>query len=133
MKSTLGDSFVYIFQERVANAGKERFFKIGFASHNKTDESIKNWKKYKDKSIPVTIIRRIADLQTGNPRRIDVYAVIKFADKGFARIAESRLHRFLSDKACSVPEWFCLSQKEIEHCIESLKQCDGYIEHELAV
>jgi hypothetical protein len=88
--------------------------KIGFASHNKTDEAIKNRKTYLSSSYPVTITRRIIQLQTGNPRKIEPIAYFEYQDEKTVRIIERNLHSYFTNKKSEhSSEWFILLNEDI--------------------
>jgi hypothetical protein len=117
---TAGKSFVYLFFE------KEDFsvnFKIGVATHNKTDTSIAKWKKYAESKHPVTIERRITDFQTGNPRKIQPLAYFLYPTQNEARLVERTLHNnFAPQRSEHSKEWFKLSEENILTIISCLKE-----------
>lgn len=116
---TEGKSLVYIFYE---NHELSEYFKIGVATHSKTDSSIKSWKKYAESSHPVTIIRRITGLQTGNPRKIRPLAYFLFETQKEARKIERDLHiHFNSCKSKHSKEWFNMSKENISNIISLLQ------------
>lgn len=117
---TTGKSIVYIFFEK-QNA--ETNFKIGVATHSKTDSSIVSWKKYTESKHPVTIERRITDLQTGNPRKIEPIAYFIYQNQKEARAIEKRLHNhFATQKSEHSKEWFKLSAEDLKMIISCLNQ-----------
>jgi hypothetical protein len=116
---TEGKSFVYLFFEdhKLSND-----YKIGVTTHKKTDTSIKSWKKYLESPHPVTIERRITDLQTGSPRKIQPLAYFLYDSKKEARNVESKLHNHFEDKRSEhSKEWFNLSKEDVKFIISCLQ------------
>jgi hypothetical protein len=117
---TAGKSFVYLFFE---NHNLSSDYKIGVATHKKTDTSIKSWKKYLESPHPVTIERRITDLQTGSPRKIQPLAYFLYSTKEAARSVESKLHfHFENKRSEHSKEWFNLSKEDLKTIISCLNQ-----------
>jgi hypothetical protein len=115
---TQDKSFLYIFY---LNDSKSKSIKIGVATHSKTDSSIKSWEKYAESDHPVTIVRRITDLQTGNPLQIKPLAYFLYHSKVAARKIEHKLHRHFVDKKHEhTREWFKLSKQDLKDIISSL-------------
>ena len=113
-------SFLYVFSE---NDNETKLIKIGVATHNKTDTSIESWRKYAESKHPVTIERRITDLQTGNPRKIEPLAYFLYSSKIEARATERRLHNhFATQKSEHSKEWFNLSTEDLKMIISCLNQ-----------
>jgi hypothetical protein len=108
-------TYIYFFYENHGSNNRDVFkVKIGFASHNKTDEAIKNRKTYLSSSYPVTITRRIIQLQTGNPRKIEPIAYFEYQDEKTVRIIERNLHSYFTNKKSEhSSEWFILLNEDI--------------------
>jgi hypothetical protein len=108
-------TYIYFFYENHNPNNRNEFkVKIGFASHNKTDEAIKNRKTYLSSSYPVTITRRIIQLQTGNPRKIEPIAYFEYQDEKAVRIMERNLHSYFTNKKSEhSSEWFILLNEDI--------------------
>jgi len=124
---TEGKSFVYLFFE---NHTLSNDYKIGVASHKKTDKAIKSWKKYLESRHPVTIERRITDLQTGSPRKIQPLAYFLYSTKEAARRVESKLHNHFEDKRSEhSKEWFNLSKEDLKTIVSCLNESS---EHKIA-
>lgn len=64
---------------------------------------------------------RLYCLQPGNPRKLYIYGLFGFADRGSARRLEQSLHEFFGDARIG-REWFRLAPYEVYDAIES-----GYI------
>lgn len=127
---TEGKSFVYLFFE---DHYLSNDYKIGVATHKKTDTSIKSWKKYLESPHPVTIERRITDLQTGSPRKIQPLAYFLYDTKKDARNIESKLHNHFEDKRSEYSkEWFNLSKEDVKFMISSLNNSNQQIIDEYA-
>jgi hypothetical protein len=115
---TLGQSLLYLFY---LNDGNSKSIKIGIATYSKTDKSIESWRKYAKSSHPVTIERRITDLQTGNPLKIKPLAYFLYDKKEVARDNENKLQSHFSHKKhVHVNEWFQLTEQDIKDIISSL-------------
>jgi hypothetical protein len=116
-------SYLYFIHENSSTDQSGVFnVKIGFASHNKTDEAIKNRKAYLTSKYPVTITRRIVQLQTGNPRKIEPIAYFTYQNQNTVREIESYLHaHFENKKSEHSKEWFSLSNDEISDILTRLK------------
>lgn len=51
------------------------------------------------------VFKRLAQLQTGNPVRLEIFAVDRFSDRATARAIEARMHQLLEPHVlCG--EWF---------------------------
>jgi hypothetical protein len=85
------------------------------------------WKKYIESRHPVTIERRITDLQTGSPRKIQPLAYFLYDTKKDARNVESKLHNHFADKRSKhSKEWFNLSKEELKTIISCLNESSEY-------
>jgi hypothetical protein len=121
---TKDKSFLYIFY---LNDSTSKSIKIGVATHSKTGSSIKLWEKYAESDHPVTIVRRITDLQTGNPIQIKPLAYFLYHSKGAARKIENKLHRHFDDKKHEhTREWFELSEQDVKDIISSFDAKSNY-------
>jgi hypothetical protein len=122
-KTTLmATSYLYFFCEN-RNVDENKIFnvKIGFASHNKTDEAIKNRKTYLSSMYPVTITRRIVQLQTGNPRKIEPIAFFEYQNQRIVREIERNLHSYFANKKSeNSKEWFSLLNEDISDILSWL-------------
>ena len=108
-------SYLYFIHENSSTDENNIFnVKIGFASHNKTDEAIKNRKAYVTSKYPVTITRRIVQLQTGNPRKIEPIAYCIYQNQNTVREIEGTLHLHFENKRSEhSKEWFSLLDEDI--------------------
>lgn len=114
----LGQSLLYLFY---LNDGNSKSIKIGVATYSKTDKSIQSRRKYTQSLHPVTIERRISDLQTGNPLQIKPLAYFLYDKKEVARDNENKLQRhFCHKKHFHVNEWFQLTEQDIKDILWSL-------------
>jgi hypothetical protein len=123
-------SYLYFIHEKNSSTDENDIFnvKIGFASHNKTDEAIKNRKAYVTSKYPVTITRRIVQLQTGNPRKIEPIAYCIYQNQNTVREIESNLHiHFENKRSEHSKEWFSLSNDDITKMLSLLQSEDNLL------
>lgn len=113
-----GKSFLYIFFE---NDKLGKAVKIGTTSYAVTDKAIELRKRFTESEHPVTIQRRLIELQTGSPRKIQPLAYFLYDTKKEARIVESKLHNHFEDKRSEhSKEWFNLSKEDVKFIISCL-------------
>ena len=129
LKSKVGDSFVYIMKEMNNDDSHISFYKIGVATHGKTDEKIKHRSKYVDglksldgQDVPIPVIRRLDKIKVGNPRTIEVLKVFKYENSKISLSIEKRIHTKLSKNEASHPEWFRMTDVDVKELIELLME-----------
>jgi hypothetical protein len=113
-----GKSFLYIFFE---NDKLGKAVKIGTTSHAVTDKAIELRKRFTESEHPVTIQRRLIELQTGSPRKIQPLAYFLYSTKKEARSVENKLHNhFEAKRSEHSKEWFNLSKEDLMFIISCL-------------
>jgi hypothetical protein len=116
---TKDKTLLYFLYEKDTNY---EFIKIGIVTHALTDKQIEGWDRYTNSKHPVSIQRRITQLQTGSPRKIDALAYFMYDSKTEARSVECKLHKhFLTKINPHSKEWFNFTKKDIKNILDCLK------------
>ena len=143
MNSEFGDSYFYILSENAEPDSIEtpyRYVKFGIVTHSVTDDAIMKWKKYFNKTHPVSIIRRITKLNNGNPREIIPIAYFKCKSDDVSGIKKSRKleSKWLRHARENYPktaseEWFRINLGELSIIINEIQKNDNALYSELYV
>jgi hypothetical protein len=132
-----GDSCFYIFIETGYETNSNPYFKIGIVLHSTTDEGVKNWDKYVLSPHPISITRRLAKLNNGNPREIIPIAYFRcetdnqlLTAKQKTNVIEQKWLKYLQTNArlTSSKEWFQLEKQDFESLVKKIvhEESDKY-------